>query len=692
MNQGPTITTTAGQTLPRRLFFYNLGFLRERRLRRILALMGFELRLGMPGPEDGVVVWGRSPHAARGEAVAARRCVPLVRVEDGFLRSLRPGRSGEPGLGFMVDGGGVHFDAGTPSALERILAKDPLDDAQLLTRARDGIARMRALHLSKYNAHPVPGPVPEPGYVLVVDQTRGDASIRHGGTTAASFGEMLALAVEENPGQRVVIKAHPETTFGLRPGHFTADDAHGQVSLLAGPVSPWALLEGATAVYTVTSQLGFEAILAGHRPVVFGQPFYAGWGLTDDRNPIARRQRNLTKAQLFAGAMILAPSWYDPCRDRLGRFEEAVDQLEAEVRALRDDAAGHVATGMRLWKRRRLQDFFGREKPILFQNNSTAAARLAKKTGRHLLTWGSGAPGLPDTQRVEDGFLRSRGLGAELVPALSLVRDDLGIYYDATRESRLERLILSPPPPGGLARAEALRESLIASRVTKYNLATRPLPEAFPQAISSGHRILVPGQVEDDAAIRLATGAVATNLALLRAARAANPGAVILYKPHPDVEAGLRPGAVAEPDLAGLADFVAHAADPVALIDTVDEVWTMTSLLGFEALIRGKPVTTLGAPFYAGWGLTRDLGEIPARRHNAPDGHPLPRPGLAQLIHATLIAYPRYYDPLTRRPCPPEVAVERLAQGAIPRPGMTLRLLAKFQGTLASRSWLWRRR
>ena len=88
----------------------------------------------------------------------------------------------------------------------------------------------------------------------------------------------------------------------------------------------------------MSSQLGFEAILAGHRPRVFGQPFYAGWGLTTDEFPVARRKRNLTRTQLFAAAMILAPTWYDPCRDRLCSFEQAVDQLEAQVRAFRCSA------------------------------------------------------------------------------------------------------------------------------------------------------------------------------------------------------------------------------------------------------------------------------------------------------------------------------------------------------------------
>ncbi|MBC7477173.1 MAG: capsular polysaccharide biosynthesis protein [Pseudorhodobacter sp.] len=668
----------AADDLPRRLFCYNLGFLREKRLRRILELSGHQLRLGLPGPADGVVVWGRSPYAHRGEAVAARYKVPLIRVEDTFLRSLRPGRMGDAPLGLMIDPKGVHFDSSKPSLLEDILAKHPLDDSNLLARARTGIACIQALDLSKYNIHTDAAP-PPPGYVLVIDQTRGDASITHAAASATSFAELLVLAQTEHPTARIVIKTHPETQSGLRQGHYTTQ-TDPRVTLCIAPVSPWALLQGAIAVYTVSSQLGFEAVLAGHRPVVLGQPFYAGWGLTDDRNPLPRRKRVLTKVQLFAAAMILMPTWYDPCRDRLCRFEEAVDQLQAETRAWRQDRLGHVATGMRLWKRGRLQQFFGQQKPLIFINNPARADAIAAKTHRTLLTWAAKGPAMLQATRVEDGFLRSRGLGADLIPPLSLVTDNLGIYYDPTRPSQLERLIQSPMPPGGQQRAEAFVKTLIAQRVTKYNL-TGALPD-----LPAGHRILVPGQVEDDASIRLGTTHTSTNLGLLQAARAANPGAILIYKPHPDVESGLRPGTVQHPP----ADVIATLSDPVALIDACDEVWTMTSLLGFEALLRGKKVTCLGAPFYAGWGLTTDLGLVPQRRLRAPDGHPLPRPSLAHLAHATLIAYPRYYDPVSKRPCPPEVALHRLATGTIPKPGFRLRLLAKLQGAFASQARLWR--
>ena len=72
----------AGPERSRRLFVYNGGFLTQRRLRRILHLAGHELRIGLPGPDDAVAVWGNSPTAHRGLAVAAKRSlwVPKVSV------------------------------------------------------------------------------------------------------------------------------------------------------------------------------------------------------------------------------------------------------------------------------------------------------------------------------------------------------------------------------------------------------------------------------------------------------------------------------------------------------------------------------------------------------------------------------------------------------------------------------------
>ena len=255
--------------------------------------------------------------------------------------------------------------------------------------------------------------------------------------------------------------------------------------------------------------------------------------------------------------------------------------------------------------------------------------------------------------------------------------DDLGIYYDPARESRLERLIAQRATlrADQRPRAEALVDRLTRDGLSKYNFG------APPPALPEGHRILVAGQVEDDASLRLGAGDIATNLALLARARAENPGAVILYKPHPDVEAGLRPGAVPPEALCGLADRVVAGVDPAALLPLVAEVWTMTSALGFEALLRGVRVTTTGAPFYAGWGLTRDLGAVPARRQA--------RPALAGLVHATLIDYPRYRDPVTGLPCPVEVVADRLAKARALR--LDLAAARVWAGAQPKMSWPRRR-
>ncbi|WP_299023961.1 capsular polysaccharide biosynthesis protein [uncultured Sulfitobacter sp.] len=673
MGLGPETynSSAAGPEKDRRLFVYNGGFLTQGRIRRILQLSGYSIHVGLPTQEgDAVAVWGNSPTAHRGEGVAEARDAPIVRVEDALLRSLFPGREGEAPLGLVIDHRAVHFDPSKPSDLEVLLATHPLDDTALLNRARACIARLQEAHLSKYAAIPLDTPAPEAGYVVVIDQTDGDASVTASGADRARFLEMLYYAQEEHPGARILIKTHPETAAGHRKGYFREEDLNDRIEFLTDPISPYTLFEGALGVYTVSSGLGFEAIFAGHKPRVFGQPFYAGWGLTSDAFEVQRRQRSLTRAQLFAAAMILYPRWYDPYNDALCTLEKVIDTLEAQARSWREDRHGWNAAGMSLWKRPHLQQFYGQHTPLTFSDTPLDIS------DRPQMIWASKADSTTTITRTEDGFLRSRGLGAALTPPLSLVTDDLGIYYDPARPSRLERLIEARATlrPDQELRAARLIRTLIHEGLSKYNTGTAP------ETLPDGHRILVCGQVEDDASIRTGTSDINTNQALLDAVRAARPDAVVLFKPHPDVEAGLRSGALTN---SANADHIVTDTDPAALLAQVQEVHTMTSLMGFEALLRGVAVTTYGAPFFAGWGLTTDRSDVPPRRRAT-----LTVEGLA---HAALIDYPRYLDPKTGLPCPVEVAVSRLAAGDIPVPARRNRILSKLQGIFASQSHLWRR-
>ena len=124
--------------------------------------------------------------------------------------------------------------------------------------------------------------------------------------------------------------------------------------------------------------------------------------------------------------------------------------------------------------------------------------------------------------------------------------------------------------PDQITRADCLRQQITMTGLTKYN-AGKTAPN-----ITGTRRILVPGQVEDDASILTATDHIKTNLALLNAARRANLDAISLYKPHPDVKAELRRGVFSDRQSAVLADRVLTNINLGTLLTQVDEVWTMT--------------------------------------------------------------------------------------------------------------------
>ncbi|MGB1236045.1 MAG: capsular polysaccharide biosynthesis protein [Planktomarina sp.] len=660
--------TPARPPAPRRVFAFNGGSFTDRRVNAILKAAGYGPQIGWPSGKDAVLAWGHRPTAKRAEYVAAKTGAKVIRVEDPFYRSVLTGRDGDAPMGLLIDHKGSHYDAAQPSDLEDILAGHPLDDPAQLRQAQICMAQISRWRLSKYNATPLNAPRPKRGYVLVIDQTRGDASIPLSGATALTFHQMLEAARIAHPDKRIVIKTHPETTAGHRQGHFTQADLQGDDKLWDHPTAPQDLFSGAVAVYAVSSQMGFEAILNGHRPHIFAQPFYAGWGLTQDAVPPYRRNRRLTPVQLFTGACLIYPKWFNPHSGRLCDFSTALRNLSAQTRAWRDDHKGWSAYGMRLWKRGHMRKVFGRYGKTTFDPKSPASDQPT-------MTWGN-TNGPITSARVEDGFLRSRGLGANLVPPMSLVLDDIGIYFDATQPSRLEHLIARSPElaPDQITRAKALRDTLTAARLSKYNLDTDPLPD-----LPDGHKILVPGQVEDDASIKFGANDVRTNIGLLKAVRALHPRAIIVYKPHPDVEAGLRAGVVEDPTR--IADVTLNSGDAIDAIEACDAVHTMTSLLGFEALLRGTPVTCHGHPFYAGWGLTTDT--MPHPRRTA-------KPMLDQLLHATLIDYPRYFDPVTGLACSVEVIIERLLDGDVSHSGQALRLLSKLQGVFATYAHVWR--
>lgn len=626
-------------------------------------------------PLKGMTVlgWGRKWSGQRAMALAAQHGRAFRLVEDGFLRSV--GRV-DPALSLVFDGKGIYYDCTQPSELE-ILAQKSLSQAEI-AQARNIIAMWRAERLSKYNSErDVSKPFPNL-YVLVCDQTFGDASIRYGGTDAQSFERMLQAALSEYPEHTIILKTHPDVVTKGKKGHFDLAEiaANTRVLIISDPVHPSGLIEHADAVYTVTSQMGFEALLWGKHVRCFGMPFYAGWGLTEDELSAPDRRKPVMLEQLVHASLVKYPRYIDPVNMTCCEPERAFSHVGLQRRKRQEFPQHITALGFSRWKRPFIQRFL-QGSDVVFAK--TCPAGLLSQSSFTIALWGSAeAPALPSNAtilRIEDGFLRSAGLGADLVRPLSLVIDDIGIYYDARRPSRLERILETKAlDDAAVQRADELRNRIIALDLTKYNLGR----QAWHRPKGAMRVILVVGQVETDASIRLGSPEVMSNAELLRRVRQENPSAYIVYKPHPDVLAGLRRKGDGEEGALGLVDEA--LTRPVSLgqlLGQVDEVHTMTSLLGFEALIRGVKVVCHGLPFYAGWGLTEDRIPCPRRTR---------RLTVSELVHGALITYPRYFN--YERDCfvEPEHVVEQLADLA--KGGPQRRSLHRKISRIAILTWL----
>lgn len=73
--------------------------------------------------------------------------------------------------------------------------------------------------------------------------------------------------------------------------------------------------------------------MRGIKVTTLGCPYYAGWGLTDDRQSNSRRKRRLTVEQVFAAAYLLYAHYFDPYRKRHIEAEEAIDILASLMKA-----------------------------------------------------------------------------------------------------------------------------------------------------------------------------------------------------------------------------------------------------------------------------------------------------------------------------------------------------------------------
>lgn len=288
---------------------------------------------------DEIAGWGHKPTAKAALALAIKLGVPYAGVEDGFLRSVRPGDA-EPSVGWIVDRRGIYYDSASLSDFEiAVSRRAETVDPNVDSRIRSALARISTLRLSKYNHAPMRSPkslglrVAEK-FVFVIDQTAGDASVAGAGANEKTFLVMLEAAIADNPGRHVVVKLHPETINGRKPGHLVHAARDRRVSVISEDVNPWSVIENAECLYVVSSQLGFEAMLAGVRVVTFGQGFYSGWGLVDCRCQSPERRCLARREDIAAAAYLDYCRWIHPFSGEKIELEDAIEILAEARRAM----------------------------------------------------------------------------------------------------------------------------------------------------------------------------------------------------------------------------------------------------------------------------------------------------------------------------------------------------------------------
>lgn len=673
---------------PRRRFVFISSQIAEKKFtdqfkKRILA-----------DPKAEIFAWSTrlAPHLA---AFIERNNLKCVYVDNGFIHSTEPGGLEKPSFSLLLDSRAPHHDAERASDLERLLNEyDFVADGTLLDRAGKIMSLILGAGLSRHNDAPLVDidsvyGVKTSSRVLVLGEFEKNSSL--------SNEELLRLAVMENPESQIIFMPHASMFRKSGPVFSCPADLKKACLVLKKKVPIAQALKTIDHVYTVASLDGFEALMRGIKVTTLGCPFYSGWGLTDDRRPNERRKRRLSLVELFAGAYLLYPKYYDEQDKEItpDSFFEAILGPPGTSRKFESSAKENDAiTGASLFFRVGSQPpgpkrpsaymlgFAGHKVPFFadeltgyntFALNIPVAEQLGVSSASLfagvelapddvIIVWGRKDPiglrayaeskSIP-IHRVEDAFIRSIDLGGVHGTPLSYIYDKTGIYFDAEQPSDLELLLNEydfKEDTTLMERARACIKHLLQTGTSKYNFADRVNIASF-YGEKSKKRILVIGQVEDDASIQYGCSRRMTNNDLVTRAKLENPDAQIIYKPHPDVLLGLRKR-ISDPSQVESIAQVMYESIPIAdALETIDHVYTITSLAGFEALLRGIKVTAFGAPFYSGWGLTDDRQPVSRRVRTLE---------VAEIFAAAYILYPRYLNPFTRERVEVEEAMSLL--------------------------------
>lgn len=607
--------------------------------------------------------WGYKKSTKRIES----GCEKILRLEDGYIRSIGLGTKDEKSWS-LIKNEVPYYDSRRANDLELLLMKTFLNDSQL-KESREIIEKLKEYKITKYNISKESNKALKENAkkrILIIEQVPGDYSLIYGAKKIYKTEEIIKELKEKYPDYEIDIKEHPENKIKNK-------EVYDGINIIKEHTNIHDLIGNYEIIVTRTSQVGFEALLHDKKVICYGTPFYAGWGLTIDKDiendALKRRTRELSIEELVYISMVKNTEYRHPGTKELVSLKETIEYLN-DYRKIELENEGKIyCINFSKWKYEFIEDFLKSN----FENTIEMIEKGREKdifkkdiVNSKIYHWGYDVPkdiiDFVETKKiklviVEDGFLRSKDIGAKKTTPISMVFDDLGIYFVPQKESRLESYIntieLSEEQ---INKAKKIKAEIIDSGVSKYNNANH---KDIVFNNNDKKIILIPGQVDDDASVRFGSNMSLDNEKLIKLVRKENPEAYIVYKPHPDVMAKKRIGEINNKLLEdSIIDEIIVSVSLSSCLKVIDEVHTITSLSGFEALIYNKKVVCYGAPFYAGWGLTidKDIGNEAFKRRNK-------KISIDELFYFSYIKYPRYYNKEYSYWTTPEYAIKKLRRG-----------------------------
>ena len=511
-----------------------------------------------------------------------------------------------PPLSLVLDDEGIYYRAVTPSRLERLIAAAPGFDAVRRAEAERALARVRGEKLTKYNV--LGQPTATDGRrvrILLVDQVFGDQSIAGGLATAASFAAMVTAALAEASAADIAVKVHPDVLAGRASGYLLDDARRHGLALIADAGNPFDLLARVDRVFTVSSQLGFEALVAGVPVRTFGVPFYAGWGLTEDTptesaavSALARRAQPRSLQDVFAAAYVAYPRYADPVRREAIGIEQAIDRLLEWREGLASRRSPLMLVGSPL-DQRLAEAVAGGGGAAVTRSPSRPSAPLDGMA----FVWNGPAGPAPGVGGARPGLLRDDRLGAAHGFDGSVHLDPAG---DPLADGGVLAALLATGEVGPVerARAGAVLSLLARTAFARIGLvAERRIAAASGDTAAPTVAVLLAAAGEGAVPVATTLPAEADIVAAVRAERPDATIVVLREQPRPSAD---RYRVWRNTLLPPRRATVPPRRTMPAMLGRIVAVHTDAATSALDALALGLPVVVHGRALYAGWGFTLD--------------------------------------------------------------------------------------